>query len=351
MRYDQPNKRMKLAKSKHISQSNSNARMVGDAPNIGRVVRVRGSIRGSSSLMTDGRRRKRKAGVSSRNRIARNDRRSMVRSSTFVFSVLTLLCVILALGVWLSSQRNAFDVPTTLTTEAGEERVRVISKFQSPSEQDAVATVKQAIAVRTVGSIEDYFRLGASSREEVLGFLQGLEAENGEVREFKWLSSIDANGLSVDGVQMSFAREGKRSVRIALLTPDLSGKWKVDFDGFARTSKSSWDKFFNRSVMSIQVRTYVAKDIYYNGPFSDEEQWLCYGIVSPDREESLFGYCRIGSVQAAALNAILAKQAKLPRAILEISHAEGADPRQVVISRVLGEDWILGNVPFEERFK
>ena len=342
---------MKPAKSKHVIQGNSNTRMVGDAPNIGRVVRVRGSTRTSPSLLTDGRRRKRKAGVSSRNRIARNDHRRLVRSSTFAFGALTFLCVILALGIWLSSKRETLDMPLTLSTEASEERVRVISKFQSPSEQDAVATVKQALAVRTVGPIEDYFRLGTSSREEVLEFLQGLEAKNGEAREFKWLSSIDASGLSVDGVQVSFAREDKRCVRMALLTPDLSGKWKIDFDGFARTGESSWDKFLNRSVSNLQVRTYVAKDIYYNGPFSDEQQWLCYAIASPDREKSLFGYCKIGSVQAAALDAILAKQVKLPRVVLEISHAEGTAPRQVMISRVIGEDWILGNVPFEEQFK
>ena len=342
---------MKPAKSKHVIRVDSNARSVGDAPDIGQVVRVRGLARSSVSSLTDGRRRKRKAGVSSRNRIARNDHRRLVRSSTFVFGALTFVCVIAALGIWLSSQRNDSDVPTTLSTEASEQRVRVISKFQSPSEQDAVATVKQALAVRTAGPIEDYFRLGNSSREEVLEFLQGLEAENGEVREFKWLSSIDANGLSVDGVQVSFSREGKRSVRVALLTPDVSGKWKVDFDGFARTSKLSWDNFLNQSMTSIQVRAYIAKDMYYNGPFSDEGQWLCYGIVSPDREESLFGYCKIGSVQAAALDAILVKQTKLPRVTLEISRAEGADPRQVMISSVLGEDWILGHVPFEERFK
>ena len=351
MRHEKSNKRMKPEKSKHVTRAYSNARSRGDAPDIGRVSRVHGSTRGSDAPLIDGRRRKRKTGVSSRNRIAQNGRRSLVRSTTFVFSVLTLLCVMLTLGVWLVSKRDTLGRPTKLAKEANEERVRVVSKFQSPSELDAIATVKQALAIRTVGPIEDYFRLGTTSREEVLEFLQGLEAENGKVRELKWLSSIDSNGLSVDGVQVSFAREDKRCIRMALLTPDASGKWKIDFDGFARTTKQSWDKFLNKSVTNIQVRAYVAKDMYYNGPFSNEHQWLCYRIVSPDREESLFGYCNIGSVQANALDAILARQAELPRVVLEISQVEGADPRQVMISRVLGEDWILGNVPFEERFK
>jgi hypothetical protein len=58
----------------------------------------------------------------------------------------------------------------------------------------------------------------------------------------------------------------------------------------------------------------------------------------------------VGSPQAAALKSIFAQEAKLHRVALELRRVEGAGTRQFEISRVLAEDWVMGEVPFDERF-
>ena len=52
-----------------------------------------------------------------------------------------------------------------------------------------------------------------------------------------------------------------------------------------------------------------------------------------------------------ALERFFSKEIPVPRAILEIRRVEGAEPRQLEISRVLAEDWVMGDAPFDEQFK
>lgn len=41
----------------------------------------------------------------------------------------------------------------------------------------------------------------------------------------------------------------------------------------------------------------------------------------------------------------------LKRMTLELRHVEGAQPRQVQISRVVAEDWVVGDRMFDEGFR
>lgn len=237
------------------------------------------------------------------------------------------------------------------STAVVEVKERVVSKFPSPAEADALVMVKLGIAIREPGQVAQYFRLGTSSPQEVVDFLQGMEARDGAIQGYKWLSSVDANDLSLDGVLINFVGEDKPRKRLALLTPDAVGNWRIDFDSFSRKVTPSWAEFIEKGAPLAQVRTYIAPDSYFNGPFRDDTQWICYGIATPDREDVLLGYCKVGSPQEAALKAVFANQAKMPRVSLEIRRVEGAESRQVEISRVLAEGWVMGEKPFDERFK
>ena len=114
------------------------------------------------------------------------------------------------------------------------------------------------------------------------------------------------------------------------------------------------------------VRVNVAKDTYYNGPFRDDRQWVCYGMVSPDTEVVMLGYCRKDSPQARAMERIVMDENDLPggmqgglpaaakapkRATLEVRRVEGAEARQFEITRVLAQDWIVSAKPFDGNFK
>jgi hypothetical protein len=118
---------------------------------------------------------------------------------------------------------------------------RNISAFESPSEQAALDLVKQALALRDPALVEKYFHPGAAGPAAVTAFLSGMEEQDGAVTGCQWLSSMDANGLLIDGVLVSTSKDDVPRNRLALLTPDDKGVWKIDFDAFARTVKPSWD--------------------------------------------------------------------------------------------------------------
>jgi len=220
-----------------------------------------------------------------------------------------------------------------------------------------MAIVRKALMVRDPAEVENYFRTGRGGREEVVGFLIQSEDRDGVVDGFDWLSSLDANNLLLEGVLVRTRNGDKTMNRIALLTPDDTGRWKVDFDAFARTCDPPWSKVHAPETQKATVRVFVKKDLYFNGPFNSDEDWDCYALVSPDHEQTLLGYCRRDSAQAEAMEETMERlkelgdDATMARAVLEIRRVEGTDNRQFEISRVLAQDWVLGAVPFDEGFK
>ncbi|MEO7099468.1 MAG: hypothetical protein ABI162_08910 [Luteolibacter sp.] len=235
--------------------------------------------------------------------------------------------------------------------QAPEAVVRVESKFPSPSENDALGLVKRALAVREPGRVAALFHPGGSSSEEIVAFLSNLGALDGVLDHCDWLSSIDANGLSIDGMQINFKNGDKVRQRVAFLTPDSGGVWKIDFDAFARTVTPSWRDLLEKGADHAVVRVILGSDSYYNGPFADDTQWSCYGMASPDTDQLLLGYCKTDSPQAAALRWMLSSETKIRRATLEIQRVAGASPKQFEIVRVLAEDWVVGPKAFDEGFK
>jgi hypothetical protein len=220
-----------------------------------------------------------------------------------------------------------------------------------PSEKDAVALVKQALAIRDPAEVSGFFRPCETSPAEIIAFLSGMESSDGGPSEFDWLSNLDSKEIPVEGVLVKFTSDSKARERLALLTPDLDGKWKIDFDALARTVRPTWKELLEKAAPSGLVRVNIVKDTYYNGVFGDEAHWLCYGMVSPDTESVMLGYCKVDSPQAAAMEWIFSNEDPVNRVTLEIRRVEGAESRQFEISRVHAADWIVGNVSFDEGFK
>lgn len=330
-------------------------RVTGQAPSLGRVARMPGSKR------PDGSRSKRKRGSKRRakherygegSRFEQAGSGSRHRSLLLGLSTLALLILLGVIGIWIWGQM----VPSPgqeWSSPVPKKAAPVIAtapKIPSPSKVAALAKVKQALAIRDPALIPSYFRLGGPSSQEVTAFLAGLETTDGVIDHFEWLSSMDVNGLSVDGVLVSFKKADHLRNRLALLTPDAGGKWQIDFDAFARTVTPSWAEL-DQGADSALVRIYATRDSYFNGPFRDDKQWACYGMTSPDAEILKLGYCKIGSPQARAMDWIFSKEAKIIRATLEIKRVEGSEARQFEITRVLAEDWVAAAKPFDEGFK
>jgi hypothetical protein len=337
-------------KSREIQRSQHSQRIersTGDAPSIGRVPRIPGTG------LPKGIRRTRRRGESMRGNRERINRKRVLLAWSGLLMVIAI--VVISMVIWMrvwpgSRMAETYNGPKT--TPVKEERV--VSEFQSPTENEALVLMKNAMTVRDPEKVGNLFRCGSAKPEDVVGFLRKIEHLDGAISDYQWLSSLDANGMLLDGVQVNFKtlRKEWRS-RLAFLTPDDAGLWKVDFDSFARTVIPQWSEILENKVSQALVRVIVAPDSYFNGEFKDEEKWACYGMASPDHETILLGYCRKGSPQAKAMERILSGEdiygngRKIGRATLEIRRPENGDQRQFEISRVLAQDWVLSEKPFD----
>lgn len=327
-------------KNIHRDVKPGSIRAVGDAPAIGRVARMKGAG------MPKGERRTRSKGQ-------RYDRLATVRKRTMlVWSGMIALASVLVLGYflksWLSSQRGrksiADDAPLTY-------HAQIRSEFPSPSESESLNLVKGAIENRNPELVFNYFRQSDVSPAEIIAFLESLAETDGTILRYDWLSSMDANQMSLEGVLVTFKNGDKEKARIAILTHDDKGVWRMDFASFALLASPPIEELSEQRVDRGIVRVYITRDNYYNGPFQDEKKWICHGLLLPESEELVLGYCKIGSRQATAIAAMFSSGARTPRAMLEISRVTGGEARQFEILNVVAEDWVMGEAPFESYFR
>ena len=335
-------------KSKDVRRSvqpYSASRALGDAPSLGRVERMRGT-----GLPKKRRRRSRKGGDGNRGNRGGGYHKKLVQGWSVTICGLAVVSLLVVIFLWLVPKMKSGGSSAGKVSSEPRRGERVVSQFASPSEDEALALVKQALSVREPERVDVFFRSGAASPQEVVDFLTGMESVDGVIERYTWLSSMDANGLSVDGVLLEFKGVERPIPRLALLTHDAAGKWKVDFEALARVVKPSWNEIHENGTALARVRVYVAKDSYYNGAFKNDKQWVCHRMASPDTEQFLLGYCRVGSRQAAALDWMFSRENGGRRATMEIQRVEGAESRQFEILKVVAEDWVVGEVPFDEGF-
>jgi len=286
-------------------------------------------------LASDGRPRKRKG----KSKAAAN-KAVIIWSSVLGFSA---LCVIAAaFFLWLRPMLRHQAGNSALASDRPDQSVRVASEFPSPSSEETIILVTQALANRDPDRVADFFRMGSSNVAEILAYCADVGNRDGKFTGYEWLSSLDTDELLVEGVLVNY--EDKDMVprqRLALLTPDEAGKWKLDFDSFSRKTQPSWDKLLEHGAGQAVVRVIVAPDVYYNGPFSDESRWTSYLLRSPDTEVLLRGYCRKDSPEADVMKRIFEDGAQIARVILEIRRVKDGGKLQFEITRVLARDWIL----------
>jgi len=268
--------------------------------------------------------------------------------------ILTLLVIGGFMLIWLKGQMAHSAVQTPLLPQ---DTPKVVSKFISPSETEALNLVKRALATRDPGKVGDCIHPGTQTPEEVVDFLKTTEDRDGRIDDLEWLRSMDIDGILIDGVLVYYTKNKEHSERLAMLIPDDMGIWKMDFGSFARICKPSWNELLAGRVNEAEVRIVVTPDSYYNGPFLKDSSWVCFAMLSPDlkkllpEDESLLhGYCKAESPQAKAMARIFSEGAQINRVIVKIQRVEGGGPRQFEITRVLSREWVTPSKPFDEKF-
>lgn len=311
-----------------------------------------GAERGEAPVVRKKRRRITTSGGATAARVLDQQRTMQVWS--IAFSVLALLVVVGFAGFWLRSHRSD---SVSANSKHMPEIATAFPQIAALTEAEALSLVRRAIANRDPELVTSYMRLGESTPDEAIAFMDNLEARDGRIERVSWVGSLDLSGTPMESVLVVFAGESSRNPRLALLVPDEMGFWKMDFEAFARICRPSLKDFLEKKLEGSRVRVLISSDSYYNGPFRDEELWECYSLkapelkeVLPDGKDSLRGYCRRESPQAKALKRILGDDAQVKRATLEIQRTPDAGPRQFEITRVLSEDWVIPATPFDERF-
>lgn len=268
------------------------------------------------------------------------------RSSTIWLMLLcggALAVITASVFLWLIPHMDPDPAEAGFNPSEEIRNIRIASRFPSPSREESLELVKQALATRDTGDIPTLFRTGDSTPAEIVAFLENLSLREGCIERYDWLSSLDKDGILIEGVLVRSKGAEKPVVRLALLTPDEAGTWKVDFEAYARLVEPGWQELLEKGAEEAVVRVTVAPDVYYNGPFSDDKQWVCYGITSPDVNETLRGYCRVGSPQAEAMERLFKHEEKSSRATLEIHRVRNAGPKQFEITRLLGGEWVVAS--------
>jgi hypothetical protein len=140
--------------------------------------------------------------------------------------------------------------------------------------------------------------------------------------------------------------------RLALLSPDPTGTWRVDFDAFDRHVSPDWTTLLAGNPIEGTARVHVTRDNYFNGRYGDDREWACYGLASADHDTLMFGYALRGSPQQRALDEALQLNLQgsatgVQRMTLGLRHAGTGDAKQFEITRVLADDWALGKVALD----
>ncbi len=314
------------------------SRSSGQPPPLGKVARVR-----DTELLTDRSSTKRLRSRGSRRGAGRGNPalRKLILRWSIALGAATAAVIVAAISFWIRPYLRERDSAAAVTALDQESRVRIASRFPAPGEDEALRLVKRAMANRDPAKVAAFFHTGSASPEEVVDFFKNSESRDGVIARCSWLSSLDGDGTLLEGVQVGFKGNDKPAERLALLTPDHQGIWKMDFDAFARSVTPSWQALLEEQAESAIIRVTIGRDVYFNGPFSDDKRWTCYGMASPDIDVLLRGYCKTGSAEESAMERLLANGARTSRATLKIRRVEGADSKQFEITRVLAKDWAV----------
>jgi hypothetical protein len=319
-------------------KGSTDERKFGEAPALGKVLRSP-----VSAVPRKGPRR------------VRGKRRKKLSKTVIAWTILLSLVALAAmLFPIVTFFRERAMIQGAAPSSANQEQALADAKRVKMPELDpaqAQDLVESALSNRDPDLVPTYFRLGdISDSEEALAALEAAVERDGPVSGKQWLGQRFSNGQTIGEVVVFMDNDGRQVNRLAQLTFDPSGSWRIDLDSYLRHTSPDWETIVSGKSDTSIVRVFLATDTYYNGIYSNESKWKAFALASPDVEEILYGYAERGSPQDRALTQILASEEKFHRATLQIKMHPGSGSRQFRVSRVVADNWVIGEQDFDELF-
>jgi hypothetical protein len=208
-----------------------------------------------------------------------------------------------------------------------------------------VNMVKQFLDAANTEDLKKIARTKRIKPENAYAVFTEFRKELGEVDRMEWMGAEETNGMSMERVMVVY-RSGK--YRVATLIHDGLGQWKVDLESFMGHQTKSWDQITAQTGCTAVVRVTVQQDVYFNGYFSDEKEWVCFALKAPDQSEPIYGYVPQNSPTLLDMVEILRTNSPADM-MVEIIRDAGMNRMQYEIHKVIAQGWVEADVPFSER--
>jgi hypothetical protein len=89
---------------------------------------------------------------------------------SMVFMAAAVGVLMVAVWLWLKPKINRSAGAAVVVPPS----VRVVSEFESPTEEDALGLVRQALRIKRESEVAEYFHPGAAGAKGVIEFLHGM---------------------------------------------------------------------------------------------------------------------------------------------------------------------------------
>jgi len=334
----------------HTKVQYQQQRSTGDDPNMGRVSRMPG---GSQRLTVRKRLHDRSGKSSSRRLDRRRIRQMRARKFAITLWLSILLCgcflaLVVGMFIWLRSQGDRRNI-APLIARADSLPALHLTDFPPPGEQEALEILQNAIAARDEATLRAYVHDNPEvDATEMVEFFAATDERDGTFANHQWIGSSDTDRQQVQALILAFNKDEQLTQRLAMLLPNESGVWRLDFLSYTRWCDPPIRLMDGPTgYPGGRVRMFIARDHYFNGPFSDEREWICYVLTSPDSHTRSFAYCPVGSPEHLKLDGILARNSRPSRVTLDIIRVENARLHQFRIAKVVSDDWIALDTPTE----
>jgi hypothetical protein len=255
-----------------------------------------------------------------------------------------LLAVTLGgVAILMKSQKPAAEVPPSETVSPVVEIPVAEPVVAAPEKTDAQLLAEAEPVVRKF--------MEASTVAELVPLVRHPEVTEARMKGFYADGSVAAPGLANFDATNGLARLGK-VMSLQVLTSKFESREmaffdtpdgiKIDWESWVGWSEMPWEKFRSDKPEKPHVfRVILAPVAYYNFGFQDDSKWTSYRLVSPDGDQSIYGYVVNGSAIADQL--LPDPDVKKVSMTLSLKFPAGAtSDNQVEIVEVIADGWVEG---------